>query len=68
MTVFYWIAFVVFLIVALPCTILYALYLTSGKEGYRLQALRFYRWMALVALTTFNLAIFAGIIETLVNW
>jgi hypothetical protein len=68
MTVFYWIAFAVFLIVALPCAFLYARYLASGKELYRLQALRFYRWTALVALTTFNVAIFAGIVETLVNW
>ncbi len=68
MTVFYWIAFAVFMVVALPCAFLYVRYLLSGKDLYWQQAVRFYRWSALVALATFNFAIFAGIVQTLIDW
>lgn len=68
MRVFYWIALVVFLLVAVPSAGFFARYVATGDDRYRNLALRFYRWAALVALTTFNVAIFADIVETIVTW
>lgn len=68
MTVFYWIAAILFLAVAAPCAFLFAHYLATGDDRLRLQAVRFYRWSALVALTTFNVTIFRRIILILINW
>ena len=68
MTVFYWIAFVIFLAVAVPCVLYFARYLASGDDRLRFQAMRFYRWSALVVLTTFNIAIFRHIILIIIHW
>lgn len=68
MTVFYWIAFILFLGAAAPCAFLFARYLATGDDRQRFQAVRFYRWAALVALTTFNVTIFRRIILILINW
>ena len=68
MTVFYWIAAILFLAVAAPCAFFFARYLAIGDDKQRFQAVRFYRWSALVALTTFNVSIFRRIILIIINW
>ena len=68
MTVFYWIASILFLAVAAPCAFFFARYLATGDDRLRFQAVRFYRWAALVALTTFNISIFRRIILIIINW
>ena len=40
-----------FLAVAAPCAFFFARYLATGDDKQRFQAVRFYRWSALVALT-----------------
>ena len=68
MKVFYWIAFVILLTVAIPCVIYFGAYLASGEDRLRLIAVRFFRWSVLVVLTTFNIAIFGHIILILIHW
>lgn len=68
MTVFYWIAFAVFLLVGVPCVLYFGSYLASGEDRLRLQAVRFFRWSSLVVLVTFNITIFRRIILIIVNW
>jgi hypothetical protein len=68
MTVFYWIAFVLFVLVAGPCVFLFARYLTTGDDRLRFQALRFFRWSSLIVLTTFNVTIFRRIILIIIHW
>ncbi|MBE2243893.1 MAG: hypothetical protein IAE86_14140 [Burkholderiaceae bacterium] len=68
MKVFYWIAFIILLTVAIPCVVYFGAYLASGQDRLRLIAVRFFRWSALVVLTTFNIAIFRHIILILVHW
>ena len=68
MTVFYWIAFVLFVILAVPCVFFFARYLATGDIRLRLQSVRFFRWASLVVLATFNVTIFARIVLILVNW
>lgn len=68
MTVFYWIAFVLFVLVAAPCVFFFARYLGTGEDKQRFIAVRFYRWSALIALTTFNVSIFRRIILIIINW
>ena len=68
MKIFYSIALVIFLVVALPCALYFIRYLASGDDRLRMQALRFYRWSALVALTTFNISIFRHIILIIIHW
>ncbi len=68
MKVFYWIAFAILLTVAIPCVLYFGAYLASGQDRLRLIAVRFFRWSALVVLTTFNIAIFRHIILILIHW
>lgn len=68
MKVFYWIAFIILLTVAIPCVIYFGAYLASGEDRLRLIAVRFFRWSVLVVLTTFNIAIFRHIILILIHW
>lgn len=68
MKVFYWIAFVALLAVAIPCVLYFGAYLASGQDRLRLIAVRFFRWSSLVVLTTFNISIFRHIILILINW
>ena len=68
MKVFYWIAFVILLTVAIPCVLYFGAYLASGQDRLRLIAVRFFRWSTLVVLTTFNIAIFRHIILILIHW
>ncbi|HRP28102.1 MAG TPA: hypothetical protein PLG77_06690 [Burkholderiaceae bacterium] len=68
MKVFYWIAFIILLTVAIPCVVYFGAYLASGQDRLRLIAVRFFRWSALVVLTTFNIAIFRHIILILIHW
>lgn len=67
MTVFYWIAFVILLVFAVPGVLYFGAYLASGKDRLRFIAVRFFRWSSLVVLTTFNIAIFRHIILILIN-
>jgi hypothetical protein len=68
MTVFYWIASILFLAVAAPCAFFFARYLATGDDRQRFLAVRFYRWAALVALATFNISIFRRIILIIIHW
>ena len=68
MTIFYWIAFVLFLGVAVPCVLYFARYLATGDDKLRFVAVRFFRWSSLVVLTTFNVTIFRRIILIIINW
>ena len=68
MTVFYWIAGILFLLTAVPCVLYFGAHLASGAEGPRLMAVRFFRWSSLVVLTTFNIAIFRHIILIIIHW
>lgn len=68
MTVFYWIAFVILLAVAIPCVLYFGAYLASGQDRLRFIAVRFFRWSSLVVLTTFNIAIFKHIILIIIHW
>lgn len=68
MTIFYWIAFVLFVVVAVPCVVFFARYLATGDDRQRYQATRFFRWSSLVVLTTFNVTIFRRIILIIINW
>ena len=68
MTIFYWIAFVLFVVVAVPCVVFFARYLATGDDRQRYQATRFFRWSSLVVLTTFNVTIFRRIILIIIHW
>lgn len=68
MTFFFWTAFAVFLLTAVPCVLYFGAYLATGEDRLRAQALRFYRWSALVVLITFNITIFRHIILSIVHW
>lgn len=68
MTVFYWIMFVIFLLVAVPCLLYFGRYLATGDDRLRYQATRFFRWSSLVVLTTFNVTIFRRIILIIIHW
>jgi hypothetical protein len=67
MTVFYWIAGILLALTALPSAFFFVLYIMSGEEGCQRRAAAFYRWAALVALTTFNIVIFKHVIGTLID-
>ncbi len=68
MKIFLWSAFALFLLTAVPCVLYFGAYLANGDDRLRAQALRFYRWSALVVLTTFNITIFRHIILIIVHW
>ena len=67
MSPFLWFALAVFVLTALPCALYFAAYLARGDDRLRAQALRFYRWSALVVLITFNITIFKHIILTIAS-
>jgi len=68
MQFFLWSAFVLFMLVAVPCVLYFGAYLANGEDRLRAQALRFYRWSALVVLVTFNITIFRHIILIIIHW
>jgi hypothetical protein len=68
MKYFLWAAFAVFLLTAVPCVLYFGAYLAKGDDRLRAQALRFYRWSALVVLITFNITIFRHIVLTIADW
>lgn len=68
MKILFWIALPILLAVAVPSVVFWVRYLASGDEAQRALALRFYRWSALVVLTTFNIAIFSHIVQTIIDW
>ncbi len=68
MKFFFWSAFVLFMLTAVPCVLYFGAYLANGDDRLRAQALRFYRWSALVVLITFNITIFRHIILIIIHW
>jgi|APFre7841882630_1041343.scaffolds.fasta_scaffold12151_3 hypothetical protein len=68
MKYFFWFAFVLFMLTAVPCALYFGAYLANGDDRMRAQALRFYRWSALVVLITFNVTIFRHIILIIIHW
>jgi hypothetical protein len=67
MIVFYWVAGILLALTALPSAFFFVLYIVSGEDGCQRRATMFYRWAALVALTTFNIVIFKHVIGTLID-
>jgi hypothetical protein len=65
MTVFLWLAFVLLVLLALPCMPYFSVYLATVAAQARDKALRFYRWAALVVLAAFHITIFKHIIQTI---
>jgi hypothetical protein len=68
MNPFLWFALVVFVLTALPCVLYFGTYLATGEDRLREMAVRFFRWSALVVLTTFNITIFKHIILIIIHW
>jgi hypothetical protein len=68
MNVFLWIAFALFVLTAGPCVLYFGAYLATGEDRLRTLAVRFYRWAALVVLTTFNISIFRHIALIIIHW
>ena len=68
MTVFLWIALVLFLLTALPCVVYFGAYLFTGEAHPRIQAVRFFRWSSLIVLIAFNISIFRHIVLIIIHW
>jgi hypothetical protein len=68
MKYFLWFAFALFLLTATPCVLYFASYLATGEDRTRFIAVRFFRWSALVVLTTFNITIFRHIALIIIHW
>lgn len=67
MSIFLWIAFGVFVTVAVPSLLFYVAYLFTHLDRMRELAVRFFRWALLVVLLTFNISIFWHIVLTLLQ-
>jgi len=68
MKYFFWFAFALFVLNAVPCVLFFGSYLAGGEDRKRAIAVRFFRWSALVVLTTFNITIFRHIILIIIHW
>ncbi len=68
MKFFFWFAFVLFMLTAVPCVLYFGAYLATGEDRMREIAVRFFRWSSLVVLITFNITIFRHIILIIIHW
>jgi len=67
MRIFLWVAGVLFALMAIPAVFYFALYALRGGDFFRLRAVKFYRWAALIFLLTFNIAIWGNIVISLLQ-
>ncbi len=63
MRVVFWVAFVLVLLLLIPAAISYAAYLPTGEPVPRDRAVKLFRWAVVVMLATFNIWIFARVVE-----
>jgi hypothetical protein len=68
MKYFFWFAFVLFMLTAVPCVLYFGAYLATGEDRTRQLAVRFFRWSSLIVLITFNITIFRHIILIIIHW
>ena len=68
MKFFFWFAFALFVLTALPCVLYFGAYLATGEDRLRTLAVRFFRWSSLVVLVTFNITIFRHIVLIIIHW
>ena len=65
MTVFWWIAGIALAIAAGGATISFLLYIIQGEDRFLEVARKFKHWVIVIALLTFDIAIFKHVILTL---
>lgn len=63
MTVVFWTALVLVVLLLIPAAISYAAYLPTGEPVPRERAIKLFRWAVVVVLGTFNIWVFKRVIE-----
>ena len=66
MTVLFWVAAVLLVLTAVPVAIFFALHIATGEPVPLLRARAFYHWAVVVALGTFDIAIFTKVVQGLI--
>jgi hypothetical protein len=67
MSIFLWIAGVLFALMAIPAAFYFILYALRGDELLQKRALKFYRWAALIFLLSFNIVVYGNIVIALLQ-
>ena len=63
MTALFWVGGVLLVLTALPAAIFFGLHLATGEPVPLARAKALYRWAVVVALGTFDIAIFTKVIQ-----
>ena len=62
----FWVSGVLLMLTAVPAAVFFSLHLATGEAVPRARAQAFYRWALVVALGTFDIAIFTKVIQGLI--
>ena len=62
----FWVSGVLLMLTAVPAAVFLSLHLTTGEAVPLARAKAFYRWALVVALGTFDIAIFTKVIQGLI--
>lgn len=63
MKILFWVGGVLLVLTATPAMVFFGLHLASGEQVPLDRAKAFYRWAVVVALATFDIAIFTKVIQ-----
>ncbi len=63
MTFLFWVGGVLLVLTAVPAAVFFSLHLATGEAVPLARAKAFYRWAVVVALGTFDIAIFTKVIQ-----
>ena len=66
MTVLFWVAGVMLVLLGVPSAIFFALHLATGEPVPLARARALFRWVVVVALGTFDIAIFTKVVQGLI--
>lgn len=66
MTVLYWVAGVLLVLLGVPSAIFFALHLATGEPVPLARARALFHWVAVVALGTFDIVIFTKVVQGLI--
>jgi hypothetical protein len=66
MTVLFWVAGVLLVLLGVPSAIFFALHLATGEPVPLARARALFHWVIVVALGTFDIAIFTEVVQGLV--
>lgn len=66
MTILFWVAGVLLVLLGVPSAVFFALHLATGEPVPLVRARALFHWVVVVALGTFDIAIFTKVVQGLI--